>query len=421
MRVLIIGAGIAGVTTAYHLHRYGTEVTVVDRESGSGLECSYANGGGLTASVPEPWNAPGIHKVLFQSLGKKDAPILLRMRALPGILPWGIRFLLSSRRDVFINNVKRNSLLANYSLSLIKEIQEEVNIDFHYSGSGTLLVFRDQVALDAYLEHADFLENECGVESQPLDQSKLIAQEPSLQPIREKLTGAIFFPEDASGNCYLFCSRLAEALENNGIKFRYSTNVTNIVPGNSNISAELANGETVRADAIVLATGAYSPHLLRPLGIRLPVYPAKGYSLTLPMNGWNKRPRHLIGDMSLHAGVVPLGDEILRVAGTAEFTGYDKSIPQERVGNLIGLVKAIFPEFAESVDSSAIDPWTGFRPMSADGVPVLGKTGIEGLYLNTGQGHLGWTMSAASSRIVADIVMGKTPVCDTTHYSINRF
>ena len=171
----------------------------------------------------------------------------------------------------------------------------------------------------------------------------------------------------------------------------------------------------------MVCAGAYTPELVRSLGIRVPVYPAKGYSLTLPMDGWENRPRRLIADMGLHAGVNPLGGEVLRVAGTAEFTGYDTTIPKERVQNLLGLVEAIFPEFAATMDRDIINPWAGFRPMSSDGVPIIGKTKISRLYLNTGQGHLGWTMAAASGRVAADIVLGRVPEVDAGHYSPERF
>ena len=184
---------------------------------------------------------------------------------------------------------------------------------------------------------------------------------------------------------------------------------------------ELAGGEILKADTVVIAAGAYSPIIVRPLGIRIPIYPVKGYSLTIPMEGWANRPRHLVGDMDVHAVANPLGGEVLRVAGTAEFTGYDRTIPAERVANLVRLVEAMFPEFAGIMDRDALNPWTGLRPMTSDGVPILGKTSIEGLYLNTGHGHLGWTSGAASGRVLADTIMGQPPEVDMSLYSIDRF
>ena len=303
----------------------------------------------------------------------------------------------------------------------MKEIREETGIEYQFSDTGTLLLFRNQDSLEDYIKHAGFLSEECGVGSRTLDRTELITLDSSLQPIRERLAGGIHFPGDAAGDCHIFCRSLAEILLNKDVGFRYGANVSQIIRNGSLFKVELFGGETLEADAIVVAAGAYSPKLVRPLGLRIPVYPAKGYSLTISMDGWENRPRHLMGDMDLHAGTNPLGGEVLRVAGTAEFTGYDKSIPAARVQNLSRLVEAIFPEFAEIMDRDGLNPWAGFRPMSSDGVPILGKTPIQGLYLNTGHGHLGWTMAAASGRSVADTIMGHTPEMDLGPYSIDRF
>lgn len=421
MNIIIIGAGIQGVTTAWYLKKYGVDATVLERYEGPGLDCSFANGGGLTAGFCEPWNAPGIHKVLWQSLGRQDAPILLHLKAIPGMLSWGLGFIRASRQEAFFENVRRNCALAGYSIAQMKEIRDETGIEYRYSDAGTLLLFRSQESLDGHIEHAGFLREECGAASRTLDRAELVALEASLQPIRDRLVGGIHFPGDETGDCHIFCRKLAEILLNRGVNFRYDTSVSRIVRDGSSFKVELPGGEALTADAVVVAAGAYSPKLVRSLGIRIPVYPAKGYSLTITMDGWENRPRHIMGDMDLHAGINPLGDEVLRVAGTAEFTGFDKSIPAARTGNLVRLVEAVFPELAEIMDQGSLNPWTGLRPMSSDGVPILGKTPIPGLFLNTGQGHLGWTMAAASGRVVADIILGRVPEVDADRYSPNRF
>ena len=421
MRVIIIGGGVAGIATAYYMQQLGADVTVLERSHGVGLETSFGNGGGLTASVVEPWNEPGIHKVLLRSLGRKDSPILLRATAIPGMLSWGIRFLRESRRNAFLENIRRNSVLARYSLALMEQIREETGIEYRLSDAGTLLVFRDQASLDGHAAHAGFLGEECGVEYKVLDRSDLIAFEPSLLAVQDKLEGGIHFPADETGDCHIFCRNLAEILENRNVRFRYGVNVVKIIQRGALFEVELSGGETLKADTVVVAAGACSPRLVRTLGIRVPVYPVKGYSLTIPMEGWGNRPRHLVGDMTLHAVANPLGGAVLRVAGTAEFTGFDKTIPAERVANLVRLVEAIFPEFAEIMDRDSLNPWAGLRPMSSDGVPILGKTPIKGLYLNTGHGHLGWTMAAASGRVLADTITGQTPEVNMNPYSIDRF
>ena len=421
MRVTIIGAGVTGVTTAYYLQQHGAEVTVLEQAEGAGLETSFGNGGGLTAGVVEPWNEPGIHKVLLQSLGRKDSPILLRLSAIPGMMSWGIRFLRESGQDRFIDNIKRNSVLARYSLDLMRQIREDAGIEYRCSDTGSLLIYRDPASLDRAIAHYGFLGEACGVVHNILDSRELIVLEPSLQGVKDRLVGGIHFPGDEAGDCHMFCRKLAELLENRNVRFQYNVNVTKITRRDSSFNIELADGDKLHADTVIVAAGPYSPKLLRPLGIRVPIYPVKGYSLTIPMDGWINRPRHLVGDMDVHAVTNPLGGEVLRVAGTAEFTGFDKTLPAERTANLVGLVEAVFPEFAEIMDRESLNPWTGLRPMSCDGVPILGKTPVQGLYLNTGHGHLGWTLAAASGRTLADAVMGRPPEVDLTPYSMDRF
>ena len=358
---------------------------------------------------------------MLQSLGRKDSPILLRLTAIPGMLSWGIRFLLESRQTRFIDNIKRNSVLARYSLELMERVREDTGIEYRRSDTGSLLIYRNQASLDSGVAHYGFLGEECGVVHRILDARELSVLEPSLQRVEDRLAGGIHFPGDEAGDCHMFCRTLADILENRNVRFRYNVNVTKIIQRNPSFNVELADGELLNADTVIVAAGPYSPRLLRPLGIRVPIYPVKGYSLTIPMDGWTNRPRHLVGDMDVHAVTHPLGGEVLRVAGTAEFTGFDKTIPAERTANLVRLVESIFPGFAEIMDRDALNPWTGLRPMSCDGVPILGKTPVEGLYLNTGHGHLGWTLAAASSRVLADTVMGRSPELDITPYSMNRF
>ena len=421
MQTIIIGAGVTGVATAYYMQQYGAGVTVLERAEGAGLETSFGNGGGLTAGIVEPWNAPGIHKVLLHSLGRKDAPILLRAMAIPGMMSWGVRFLRESRQDAFIENTRRNSVLAKYSLALMEQIREETSIEYRLSDTGTLLVFRDRDSLDNHVEHARFLGKECAVNYRALDTRELTALEPSLQPVQERLSGGIHFLDDEGGDCHIFCRELAGILARRNVQFRYGANVMKIIQQGALFGVELEEGEILKADTVIVAAGAYSPKIVRPLGIRVPIYPVKGYSLTIPMEGWANRPQHLVGDMGVHAVANPLGGEVLRVAGTAEFTGYDRSIPAERVDNLVRLVEAIFPEFAGIMDRDALNPWAGLRPMTSDGVPILGKTSIEGLYLNTGHGHLGWTSAAASGRVLADTIMGQPPEVDMSLYSLARY
>ncbi|MFK7733272.1 MAG: D-amino acid dehydrogenase [Pseudomonadales bacterium] len=420
MKVLVVGAGVTGICTAYYLQGLGAEVSVVEQLEGPALDCSFANGGGIHASVADPWNSPGVAGMLLKYFGRKDAPLLLRSKALLPMAAWGINFLRHSKEELFLRNTQRNDKLANYSLGLMKEIRDDCGVEYRADFSGMLKIFRDNETLDAVRKLADFLSGEREPKYQVLSSTETIGIEPSLAPVRDKITGGLHFPDDESGDSHLFCQNLAKILADRGVMFHYNCEVSRLKKHGSTFEAQLTEADPLNADAVVIAAGSYSPQLARSFGLHLPIKPAKGYSLTIPMHNWKNRPSHLMADMGLHAGLNPLGGEVLRVAGTAEFAGYDRSIPADRIKNLIGLVEGIFPEFAATMDREQLNPWTGFRPMTYDGVPLLGKTTVPGLYLNTGHGHLGWTMAAGSGRVVAETILGKETALEMNNYSPSR-
>lgn len=417
MRALVIGSGLIGVSTAWALARAGAAVTVVDRATGPGLETSFANGSLLTPSMADPWNTPGCWRVLLRSLGRTDSPLQLRAHALPGLVGWGARFLWNSRRAAFHRAMAANFELAHASLAHMETIREETGIDYARGTKGTLRIFRSAATLDE-ARHAANILAERNFAHDVLSPTEISICEPGLAPIAQELAGGIHYPADETGDAQRFCTELAGDARKRGVDFRFGAIIDALESRRDRVVAAICGEERIEADLFVIAAGSFSPLLLRKVGVTLPVRPAKGYSVTVPLPPGETILATPVVDDTLHAAIVPLPGRI-RVAGTAEFTGYDRSIDPERVANLLGLLKAVLPQ--ASFDLGQAQPWCGLRAMSADGVPVIGRAGRSNLFVNTGQGHLGWTMAAASGRLLADLAFDRSPIVDPRPYSFNRF
>jgi D-amino-acid dehydrogenase len=417
VKALIIGSGLIGVTSAYFLARRGWEVTVLDRQDGPGQETSFANGSLLTPSMPEPWNAPGSWRVLLASIGRSDSPLQLRLKALPHLAGWGVRFLRNSSRERYESNCVKNLKLALHSLAVMRRLREEIDIEYGSAVSGTLRIFRDPAQLQRAIVWAERLKAE-GVTYRLLTGSEVAAMEPALGPVSGQLAGGIHYPLDEIGNAYKFCVGLAEHARRAGVDFRFRTLVTGIETRQGKITAVRSGDQEFTADSYVVAAGSYTPLLLKSVGISVPVRPAKGYSLTFERPSPDIPFRVPVGDDDFHAVVVPL-EKVIRVAGTAEFTGYDLSLSEVRIGNLVKLVRQVLPTWA--LDPATAKPWCGLRPMSADGVPIIGPTPIGNLWINTGHGPLGWTMSAGSGQLLSDLLSGGSPAVNPGAYALARF
>lgn len=417
MKALIIGSGLIGVTSAYFLSRRGWEVTVLDRQDGPGQETSFANGSLLTPSMPEPWNAPGSWRVLLASIGRSDSPLQLRVKALPQLAGWGTRFLRNSSRERYERNSIRNLKLALHSLEVLGQLRQEIDIEYGSATSGTLRVFRDRAQLERALAWAGRLKAE-GMTYRLLTGSEVAAMEPALSPISGQLAGAINYPVDEIGNAYKFCVGLADHARRAGVDFRFRTPVTGIASRHGKITAVRSGDQEFTADSYVVAAGSYTPLLLKTLGISVPVRPAKGYSLTFQRPSPDIPFRVPVCDDDFHAVVVPL-ENVIRVAGTAEFTGYDLSLSEARIGNLVKLVRQVLP--AWTLDPATAKPWCGLRPMSADGVPIIGPTPIGNLWINNGHGPLGWTMAVGSGQLLSDLLTGGSPGVNPAAYALARF
>jgi D-amino-acid dehydrogenase len=418
VHVVVIGSGLLGLSTAWFLRRQGAEVTVLERNSGPGAETSFANGGLLTPSMPEPWNSPGIARELLRFSGDRDAaPVLLRWSALPSLLCWGLRFLRNSSRERYESSIRKNVLLARYSLGALAELRREVPFDYHGASPGTMRIFRNEQALSKAAEHARWL-GELGIRSQLLNTREALELEPALTGSGARIRGAIYYPSDETGDAHRFCIGLATALTAGGAALRYGTRVVRWRRAGDRVTSVATNNGEVTGDQFVLAAGSESVHLAEKLGLRIPVRPAKGYSVTC--RAPRGSPRVPVIDDDMHAAVVPLGEN-LRIAGTAEFAGFDRRVSPGRIENLLRLLHAVYPQLHADIDRGSIFAWAGLRALSADGVPVLGATPLHNLFVNTGHGPLGWTMAAGSGRVVAERVMGRPSEINLADYSLSRF
>lgn len=418
MKIIIIGSGLIGVSTAFFLSQQGHAVDVFDRKDGAGMDTSFANGGMLTPSQAEPWNQPGIFWKTLAWLGDENSPILVRPRALFSLFGWGLSFIRNSSRSRFYANMRKNASLASYSIQMLREIRQEYGLHYDENTNGTLKIFTDKKNFTEMIEHTRFY-NELGIDFRELGPEEVLELEPSLSALRTSIVGGIYYPGDESGDAHKFCQSLAALAEQTGVNFHYQVEVKGFAHERNHITGVKTSTGTHLADAYVLAAGSYSTLLAGTVNIRLPVRPVKGYSLTIDINGWDQGPRRPVVDESVHIAMTPLGAR-LRVAGTAELNGYDLNIRQSRVEHVCRYVSRIYPGIAERVQPDAVTAWTGLRPYSSDGVPVLGKTGFDNLFLNTGHGHLGWSMSAGSGRLVADIIGGIEPGLDPEPYRLER-
>lgn len=417
-QTIVIGAGLLGLTSAYYLLERGHAVTVLERRDGPGLETSFANAGMLTPSMADPWNAPGVHRNLLKWLGRDDAPMLLRWRALPSLAAWGLQFLRHSTPARFHANLRANHALARYSLAAIGELRAREHIEYDASTAGTMKVFRDARALEHSAAISAVLAAD-GLRCRRLDATGVVRAEPQLAAVAADIAGGLLYPDDESGDAHRFCSALAALLQRRGAVLRYGDEVCGLLLRSGRIGGVRLRDGVVSAEHVVVAAGSHSPDLLRDSGVRLPVKPVKGYSLTLATQGV-ELPGMPVVDDALHAAVTPLGNR-LRIAGTAEFAGFDRSIAPGRTANLLDLFARIYPRLSAGVASQRFEAWAGLRPVSPDGVPAIGATRLPGLYLNTGHGHLGWTMAAGSGKLLADLLTGNRADVDPAPYNPLRF
>ncbi|MCW9040564.1 MAG: D-amino acid dehydrogenase [Rhodospirillales bacterium] len=417
MKVLVLGGGVVGITTAYYLVKAGHDVEVIERQEGAGLETSFANGGQVSASHAEPWANPGTPLRALKWLGKADAPLLFHPRIDPALWGWIIRFLRNCTHTQASRNLERTLRVAMYSRESFAELREELAFDYDLKTRGILHFYRNRTDL-TQAKHAAAEMAALGLEQEFLDAEGCVAVEPALASARGLIAGGLYSPLDESGDAHKFTDRLAQVCAEKGACFRYGASIRQLLSKGGHITGvETDSGEIREGDAFVMSLGSYSPLLLAPLGIKIPVYPAKGYSITIPVKEGGIAPETSLTDDENKLVFSRLGDR-LRVAGTAEFAGYDTSMNDTRAEGILNKAMALFPECG---NADKVEFWTGLRPLTPDSVPVIGRTPYDNLYLNTGHGTLGWTMSCGSGRMIADLISGKKSAIPFDGLGMDRF
>lgn len=419
MKVLIVGSGLMGVTAAHFLLRRGYEVTVVDQGPEAGCATSFANGALLTPSMADPWNTPGIWNQLLLSSLRGKPIVNVRLRALPSMGRWTFRFLRSANATAFHRNALNNLRLALHSLEVLRSLSDETGISFGHKRCGSLRVFRDSSSFRTACDAAARLAAH-GLGFRPLNARQAVEVEPALDAVANELLGGIHFTTDEIGDARQFCIELAHWLQARGAEFQFHTEVRSFELRNGRIAAALTNRGALRADSYVAAAGSDSASLLKGIGIGLPILPLKGYSLTFEGLAVASPLRIPLVDDTLHAAVVPM-DSNIRVAGIAEFAGFDRTIDPRRIAKLVAVLKEFVPNLGGEIAVQKAQAWCGLRPLSADGVPIIGRTPISNLFINTGHGHLGWTMAAASGELVADVLSNEHSQIDPAPYALLRF
>ncbi len=407
--VVVLGGGVIGVTSAWFLRRNGCRVTLIERQLATGLGTSFANGGLVTPSMSEPWASPDIPMLMLKWIGRETSPFLVRLRAVPGLASWGIKFLAQCKEERWRRNTRNVLRLCTFSHECLHALGRETNVDYQSNPRGTLRLIRDQLSLEKSNRTAEMLRN-LGVRSRTLDPAGCVALEPALRDQTDRIAGGIHYPDDEAGDAHLFTQRLAGICASAGVEFLYGESVEAIEVDAGKFTRVQTDKRCVDADACVVALGTESAAPLRPLGIGLPIYPVKGYSITFPVGDWNGAPVVPFADDRHKVGIVRIGERI-RVAGTAEFAGRDKTLTPKRIGHLRDFFLTLFPDYPDPMAGAG---WAGLRPMTPDGCPYLGPTPIEGLYLNTGHGHLGWTMACGSARVISNLICSLDPGIDLT-------
>jgi D-amino-acid dehydrogenase len=404
MKVIVLGAGVIGVTTAYYLARAGVEVRVLDRQPGPGMETSFANAGELSYGMSSPWAAPGIPMKAVKWLFMRHRPLFIWPVLDPNMWAWGLRMLANCNERSYRINKGRMVRISNYSRDALTELMAEVPLSFDQRERGTLQLFRTEKQLKASTADQEVLA-EYGSPFEVLDRDGCVAAEPGLAHVRDKFVGGLRLMADRTGDCRMFTLALAGKAAELGVSFRYGNTIRALSRDGSRITAVETEHGPETADAYVCALGPYAPILLRTIGIRLPIYPIKGYSITLPVTDPDAAPQSTLMDETHKVAITRLGDRI-RVAGQAEIIGYNARLGRGATDTVRYVVTDLFPKGG---DVTRAEGWTGLRPMTPDGTPVIGPTRYANLYLNTGHGTLGWTMACGSGRAVADAVLGRQP------------
>ena len=415
MKVIVLGGGVIGVSSAYYLARQGVQVTVLDRQDGPAQETSFANAGQVSPGYSTPWAAPGIPLKALKWMFQKHAPLAVRLDGSLFQLNWMAQMLRNCTPARYAVNKERMVRVAEYSRSCLRQLRADTGIAYEQRTGGTLQLFRTQAQLDAVQRDIAVLQ-ECGVPYELLARDELVRVEPALAQARDRLTGGLRLPNDETGDCHRFTRQLASLARGLGVDFRFNQQVDGLVVEGGRIAGVRVNGLVLKADRYVMAFGSYSRAALAPLGLDLPVYPVKGYSLTVPLLDPELAPQSTVLDETYKIAITRF-DNRIRVGGMAELGGFDLRLDPRRRATLEMVVNDLFP--GGNVPRASF--WTGLRPMTPDGTPIIGATRYPNLFLNTGHGTLGWTMACGSGRLIADLVSGRRPDISTEGLALDRY
>ena len=406
MKVLVLGAGVVGVASAWYLAEAGHEVSVVDRQPQPGMETSFANGGQISASHAEPWAKPSVLPKILRWLGREDAPLLFRARADWAQWMWALGFLRECLPGRFERNCRALAGLAAYSRGCLRALRENTRLQYDQLTRGILHFATDPADFEVLARGAEAM-RALSIERQVKSASECFALEPALKDSQHRVAGGVYTPDDESGDACRFTQELARLAEERGVQFRLGSRVRAIRTAAAEVLDVTLENESLKADAYVVAMGSYSPLLLNPIGLRIPVYPLKGYSVTLRLGPEHEAlaPKVSLTDEGRKIVISRLGSR-LRAAGTAELTGYDTTVNSVRCAAIARRLAELFPGLA---GITAYDIWSGLRPATPNNVPIIGRTGLRNLFLNTGHGTLGWTLACGSAKALADLISGRRP------------
>ena len=415
MKVIVLGGGVIGVSTAYYLAKSGAQVCLLDRQPGAALETSFANAGQVSPGYSSPWAAPGIPLKAMKWMFQKHAPLALRLDGSLFQWQWLMQMLRNCSSDRYAVNKERMVRVAEYSRVCLQQLRADHGIAYEHRTGGTLQLFRTQAQVDAAQRDIAVLK-ENNVPYELLTAEQLASVEPGLAQARDRLAGGLRLPMDETGDCYRFTTALSGIARDMGVDFRFNQTVESLVTEGGRITGVRSNGEVLKADKFVLAFGSYSRGFLQPLGLDLPVYPVKGYALTVPLLDPAYAPQSTVLDETYKVAVTRF-DNRIRVGGMAELGGFDLRLDPRRRATLELVVNDLFP----GGDVANATFWTGLRPMTPDGTPVVGATRYPNLYLNTGHGTLGWTMACGSGKLLSDLVVGQRPEISTEGLGVDRY
>jgi D-amino-acid dehydrogenase len=416
MNVVVLGAGVIGVTSAWYLAKAGHEVTVIDRQPAAALETSFANAGEISPGYSSPWAAPGIPVKALKWLFMEHAPLIIQPKPDWAKLSWMARMLMNCTASAYAVNKSRMVRLAEYSRDCLIDLRAETGITYDERTQGTLQLFRTEKQVAAAEKDIAVLKAD-GVPFEVLDADQCVAAEPGLAAAKGKIAGGLRLPGDETGDCFKFTQSLADMARALGVTFRHGVSINRLEAASGRITAVQTSEGRVTADAFVVALGSYSPMLVREFGIKLPVYPVKGYSITVPVVDEGRAPVSTVMDETHKIAITRLGDRI-RVGGMAEIAGFDHSLSPKRQATLTHSVEDLF---GGAGDQSQAKFWSGLRPMTPDGTPIVGRSPMQNLFLNTGHGTLGWTMAAGSARVLADIVSGRRAEIEAADLGYARY